>query len=58
MSAAQLWFLLVVFAIACALVWLGVLLFAPAALRERLGRFMGKSEGSQLERDGWVERVA
>jgi tight adherence protein C len=58
MSAAQLWFLLIVFAIVCALVWLGMLLFAPAALRERLGRFMGKSEATQLEKDGWAERVA
>jgi tight adherence protein C len=58
MSAAQLLFLLIVFATACALVWLGMLLFAPAALRARLGRFMGKSDATQLAHGGWIERVA
>jgi tight adherence protein C len=58
MSAAQLLFLLIVFATVCALAWLGMLLFAPAALRARLGRFMGKSDATQLEQGGWAERVA
>jgi tight adherence protein C len=58
MSATQLLFLLIVFAVVCALVWLGMLLFAPAALRARLGRFMVKSETTQLEKGGWIERVA
>jgi tight adherence protein C len=58
MGAAQLLFLLIVFAIVCAWVWLGMLLFAPAALRARLGRFMGKSDATQLESGGWAERVA
>jgi tight adherence protein C len=58
MGAAQLLFLLIVLAVVCALAWLGMLLFAPAALRARLGRFMGKSESTQLEKDGWAEKVA
>jgi tight adherence protein C len=35
-----------------------MMLFAPQALRTRLRRFLGKSETTQLESDGWVERVA
>jgi tight adherence protein C len=58
MSAAQLVFLLIVFGIVCALTWLGMMLFAPEALRTRLRRFMGKSDTTQLESDGWVEKVA
>jgi len=58
MNAAQLSFLLIVFAIVCALAWLGMALFAPEALRTRLRRFIGKSETSQLESNGWVEKVA
>ena len=58
MNAAQLSFLLIVFGIVCALAWLAMMLFAPGALRTRLRRFIGKSVTSQLESDGWVERVA
>lgn len=58
MNAAQLSFLLIVFAIVCALVWLAMALFAPEALRTRLRRFIGKSEPTQLESNGWVEKVA
>ena len=58
MNAAQLSFLLIVFGIVCALAWLAMMLFAPEALRTRLRRFLGKSETTQLEPDGWVERVA
>jgi len=58
MNAAQLSFLLIVFAIVCALAWLAMALFAPEALRTRLSRFIGKSETSQLESNGWVEKVA
>jgi tight adherence protein C len=58
MHATQLLFLLIVFGIVCGLAWLGMFLFAPAALRERLGRFMGKSDATQLEKRGWAERVA
>ncbi|KQQ87079.1 type II secretion system F family protein [Massilia sp. Leaf139] len=58
MNAAQLSFLLIVFGIVCALAWLAMVLFAPVALRTRLRRFIGKSDATQLEADGWVERVA
>ena len=58
MNAAQLSFLLIVFGIVCALAWLAMMLFAPVALRTRLRRFIGKSDTTQLESDGWVERVA
>jgi tight adherence protein C len=58
MNAAQLFFLLIVFGIVCALTWLGMMLFAPEALRTRLRRFLGKSDTTQLESDGWVEKVA
>ncbi len=58
MNAAQLSFLLIVFSIVCALAWLGMMLFAPVALRTRLRRFIGKSDTTKLESDGWIERVA
>ena len=58
MNAAQLSFLLIIFGIVCALAWLAMMLFSPAALRTRLRRFIGKSDTTQLESDGWVERVA
>jgi tight adherence protein C len=58
MNAAQLAFLLIVFGIVCALAWLAMMLFAPVALRLRLRRFIGKSDTTQLESDGWIERVA
>jgi len=58
MTGAQLLFLLIVFAIVCGLVWLGMMLFTPGALRTRLAGFMGRSEEGKLERVGWAERVA
>jgi tight adherence protein C len=58
MNFAQLWFLVIVFAIVGTLAWLGMMLFAPAVLRERLGRFMSKAEPTGLEKHGWVERLA
>ncbi len=59
MRTEHLLFLLVVFAVVCAIAWLGFLLFAPVGLRQRLTRFLGKAEASQLEAGGgWVERVA
>jgi len=58
MQAAQLTFLLVVFTIVCALAGLAMALFAPVALRTRLRRFISKSEPTQLESNGWVEKVA
>jgi tight adherence protein C len=57
MTTAQLLFLLIVFAIVFALVWLGVLLFAPAALRLRLTHFLGHAEDGKAER-GWLDRMA
>jgi tight adherence protein C len=35
-----------------------MMLFAPAALRARLGKFMARSEESGLEKRGWLERIA
>jgi tight adherence protein C len=58
MNFPQLLFLLIVFAVVGGIAWLGMMLFAPEVLRERLGRFMGKSEPTGLEKVGWVERVA
>jgi tight adherence protein C len=57
MSIPQLSFLLIVFAIVCGLVWLGMMLFAPVALRARLARFMGRTEDSKPE-GSWTERIA
>lgn len=59
MTSSQLIFLLIVLCVVCGLVWLGLALFAPLALRERLRRFLGNAEQSQLDAaNGWVERVA
>jgi tight adherence protein C len=58
MHAAQLSFLLIVFAIVCALAWLAMMLFAPVALRLRLRRFIGKAADTEKAPQGWVERVA
>jgi tight adherence protein C len=58
MSIGELLFLVIVFAVVCALAWLGMLLFAPAALRARLGQFRTKSDETGLEKHGWLERVA
>lgn len=59
MTSSQLLFLLVVLCVVFAIVGLGLALFAPLALRDRLRRFLGSAEASQLEAGGgWVERVA
>jgi tight adherence protein C len=58
MSGSHLLFLLIVFAIVCGLVVLGTVIFSPRTIRERLATFMGKTEPTQLETGGWVERVA
>ena len=58
MSAAQVLFLLIVFAIACGLAVLAMIVFSPGTMRQRLAGFMGKSEASALETGGWVEKVA
>jgi tight adherence protein C len=59
MTSSQLTFLLVVLCVVFGLAWLGLALFAPLALRERLRRFLGTAEQGQLDAGrGWVERVA
>lgn len=59
MTSSQLTFLLVVLCVVLGLAWLGLVLFAPLALRERLRKFLGTAEPSQLDAGGgWVERVA
>lgn len=58
MTTVQLLFLLIVFAVVFSLVGLWMFLFAPAALRERLGQFIGKAEASGLEVRGWIDKVA
>ncbi|MEX5745761.1 type II secretion system F family protein [Massilia sp. X63] len=59
MNSSHLLFLLVVLCVVLALAWLGLALFAPLALRDRLRRFLGSAEPSQLDAGGgWVERVA
>jgi tight adherence protein C len=58
MHVGELLFLVIVFGVVCALAWLGMMLFAPAALRARLGKFMARSEESGLEKRGWLEHIA
>ncbi len=58
MHIAELSFLMIVFAVVCALAWLGMMLFAPAALRARLGKFLVPDEDTALQKRGWLERVA
>jgi tight adherence protein C len=59
MNAAQFVFLLIVFSTIVGLAWLGVWLFAPATLRGRLQRFLGrKTEAPALQGEGWVDRIA
>ncbi|MGZ5199218.1 MAG: type II secretion system F family protein [Telluria sp.] len=58
MNFGELLFLVVVFGVVGALAWLGMMLFAPAALRARLGQFKAKSDESGLEKRGWLERIA
>jgi tight adherence protein C len=58
MTSAQLVFLLIVFVIVCVLVWLGIALFAPGALRVRLALFLGRADTGEAEGGSWIERVA
>jgi tight adherence protein C len=59
MTTAQLLFLFIVFVIVCGLAWLGMLLFAPGALRARLASFMGRRAEESMESSvGWAERMA
>jgi len=57
MQVTQLLFLLIVFGVAWLLAWLGIWLFAPLALRERLRRF-GQRGGQGEAGVRWIERVA
>jgi tight adherence protein C len=58
MNSAQLLFLLIVIAIVCGLAGIGMLLFAPGALRARLASFRGEADDSKAEGTRWIERVA
>jgi len=61
MNTMQLWFLLIVFMVVCALCWVALALFAPVALRERLRRFLGQRAVAGVgdaPRLRWIERVA
>ena len=58
MTTQQLVFLVFVFAIVCGLAWLGMILFAPGTLRERLFGSMERSDDTSAERSRWTERVA
>jgi tight adherence protein C len=58
MTFPHLLFLLIVFAIVGGLAWLAMHLFAPAALRERLGRSVGAPDGDGRDGARWFERVA
>jgi tight adherence protein C len=58
MTSAQLLFLMIVFAIACGLIWLGMVLFSPGTLRARLADSTSQSDTEAAERRrGWVEQV-
>lgn len=58
MSASQLIFLLVVFAVVVGLAGACIWFLSPRPVRERLDTFTGSAAPSQLENGGWVERVA
>jgi tight adherence protein C len=58
MSPSQLVFLLIVFGVVVGLAVLGMLMFSPRALRDRLGTVTPNAPATQLENGGWVERVA
>jgi tight adherence protein C len=58
MTSAQLLFLVIVFVIACGLVWLGMMLFSPGTLRARLAGSTVRSEADDADRRrGWVDQV-
>lgn len=58
MQASQQVFLLIVFLVVCVLAWVGLALFAPLALRERLRIFLGRRGDGQETAVRWIERVA
>jgi tight adherence protein C len=58
MTSAQLVFLMIVFVIACGLVWLGMMLFSPGTLRARLAGSTVRSEADDADRRrGWVDQI-
>lgn len=58
MESRQIVFLLIVFVVVGALVFVALSLFSPRSLQARLRRLTGHDEPSPLEGDGWVDRVA
>lgn len=58
MLSPDILFLLFIVTVVCSLAALGMVLFAPASMRERLSGYIGKKEPSALESGGWVERAA
>ena len=58
MSASQLMFLLIVFAVVGGLATFCMTVFSPRPIRERLDTFSNAAPETPLEHDGWVERVA
>jgi tight adherence protein C len=57
MNGAHILFLLIVFAVVALLALAAMLLFAPAALRQRLSTHAAQ-DGAQHAGGGWIERVA
>jgi tight adherence protein C len=57
MNGAHILFLLIVFAVVALLALAGMLLFAPAALRQRLSTHAAQ-DGMEQAGGGWIERVA
>lgn len=58
MRFEQWFFLLLVFGVVCALVWLALVLFAPQTLRARLRRFLGQRGDGPANGERWIERMA
>lgn len=58
MTAAQLLFLVIVFAVVVALALLALLIFFPGTLRQRLFGSMAPAASDAVVEHGWVERVA
>ncbi|MEC5158924.1 tight adherence protein C [Janthinobacterium sp. CG_23.3] len=58
MNGRQWGFLVIVFGVVVALVWLALLMFMPVALRRRLFSFMAPAEAQAAPASGWIERAA
>jgi tight adherence protein C len=58
MSTPHLLFLVLVFAIVCGLAWLGMVLFAPGTLRQRLFGSMDRRQDTVADGKGWAEQMA